>query len=112
MKKITKEDTEKMDMYDLISGLRKRAFGKQGELSWDELFKRIGELNDIKRIAITRVALGALSDDEIISLRTYLLDSCSNDNGTYYCSIAMYAGAGNEMGMKAMEVRRKLLEAK
>jgi hypothetical protein len=109
---MTKEEIEKIDMYDLLTGLKKRTFGKASEFAWDELFKRIGKLNDIKRIAICRKALGLLSDDEIISLQTYLMDSVNNDNGTVYNSIASYAAAGNEMGLKAMEIRRKILEAK
>lgn len=108
----TKEEIEKLDMFNLVQVLKTRNFGKASELAWDELIKRIGKLNDIKRIAAARKALGALTDDEVTSLLFYLFDSYHNDNGQVDNFVAGCALAGNEMVVKAVEVRCKILEAK
>jgi hypothetical protein len=107
-----KEEIAKLDMYDLIHRLRAVASGERFNLAWDELESRIGNLMDEKRISIIRATLGSLTNDEIKSLRHYLVDSYCNDNGTVYCSVGSEAIAKNEMALKAMEVRRKILEAR
>jgi hypothetical protein len=109
---MTKEQIEKMDMYNLIQGLKIFSFGEHVDMAWDELISRIGNLMDEKRISIIRATLGSLTNEEIKSLRYYLEDSCCNDNGTVYNSVAQEADAQNEMALKAMEVRRKICEAR